>query len=94
MIAFVFINFSVVLIQVGNIGGKDFSESLAPDVQKLLVCCFILLFLASHMYYILRVLHLVFQLSNSCRPLVRKKAALCLLRLFRKNPDVVNVDGW
>ncbi|XP_061346371.1 AP-2 complex subunit alpha-1-like isoform X6 [Gastrolobium bilobum] len=30
----------------------------------------------------------------SCRPLVRKKAALCLLRLYRKNPDVVNVDGW
>ncbi|THG03708.1 hypothetical protein TEA_021950 [Camellia sinensis var. sinensis] len=57
------------IAQVGNIGGKDFSESLAPDVQKLLI-------------------------SSSCRPLVRKKAALCLLRLYRKNPDVVNVDGW
>jgi AP-2 complex subunit alpha len=34
------------------------------------------------------------QLSNSCRPVVRKKAALCLLRLYRKNPDAVNVDGW
>lgn len=57
------------LTMVGNVGGKEFSESLAPDVQKLLI-------------------------SNSCRPLVRKKAALCLLRLFRKNPDVVNIDGW
>ncbi|KAK2986571.1 hypothetical protein RJ640_028559 [Escallonia rubra] len=57
------------LTLVGNIGGRDFAESLAPDVQKLLI-------------------------SSSCRPLVRKKAALCLLRLFRKNPDVVNVDGW
>ncbi|KAL7173834.1 hypothetical protein ACSBR2_033154 [Camellia fascicularis] len=57
------------LTLVGNIGGRDFSESLAPDVQKLLI-------------------------SSSCRPLVRKKAALCLLRLYRKNPDVVNVDGW
>jgi AP-2 complex subunit alpha len=57
------------LTMVGNIGGRDFSESLAPDVQKLL-------------------------LSSSCRPVVRKKAALCLLRLYRKNPDVVNVDGW
>nr|CAB3502257.1 unnamed protein product [Digitaria exilis] len=55
--------------QVGNIGGKEFSESLAPDVQKLLI-------------------------SSSCRPVVRKKAALCLLRLYRKNPDVVNIDGW
>lgn len=57
------------LTMVGNIGGRDFSESLAPDVQKLLI-------------------------SSSCRPLVRKKAALCLLRLYRKNPDVVNIDGW
>lgn len=57
------------LTMVGNIGGREFSESLAPDVQKILI-------------------------SSSCRPLVRKKAALCLLRLYRKNPDVVNVDGW
>ncbi|KAJ8563489.1 hypothetical protein K7X08_031941 [Anisodus acutangulus] len=57
------------LTLVGNIGGREFAESLSPDVQKLLI-------------------------SSSCRPLVRKKAALCLLRLFRKNPDVVNVDGW
>ncbi|XVF19796.1 hypothetical protein REPUB_Repub11eG0141700 [Reevesia pubescens] len=57
------------LTMVGNIGGREFAESLAPDVQKLL-------------------------LSSSCRPLVRKKAALCLLRLYRKNADVVNVDGW
>lgn len=57
------------LTMVGNIGGKEFAESLAPDVQKLLI-------------------------SNGPRPLVRKKAALCLLRLYRKNPDVVNVEGW
>ncbi|KAG8371211.1 hypothetical protein BUALT_Bualt13G0063700 [Buddleja alternifolia] len=57
------------LTLVGNIGGREFAESLAPDVQKLLI-------------------------SSSCRPLVRKKAALCLLCLYRKNPDVVNVDGW
>ncbi|KAJ3682194.1 hypothetical protein LUZ60_014767 [Juncus effusus] len=57
------------LTMVGNIGGKEFSESLAPDVQKLLI-------------------------SSSARPVVRKKAALCLLRLYRKNPDVVNIDGW
>ncbi|CAN8252601.1 unnamed protein product [Cochlearia groenlandica] len=57
------------LTLVGNIGGRDFAESLAPDVQKLVI-------------------------SSSCRPLVRKKAALCLLRLFRKNPDAINADGW
>lgn len=26
-----------VALQVGNIGGREFAESLAPDVQKLLV---------------------------------------------------------
>ncbi|OMP05958.1 hypothetical protein CCACVL1_01774 [Corchorus capsularis] len=57
------------LTMVGNIGGREFAEFLAPDVRELL-------------------------LSSSCRPVVRKKAALCLLQLCRKNPDVVNVDGW
>ncbi|KAJ0964279.1 hypothetical protein J5N97_029401 [Dioscorea zingiberensis] len=57
------------LTMVGNIGGREFAESLAPDVQKLLI-------------------------SSSCRPLVRKKAALCLLRLYRKNLDVLRIDGW
>ncbi|KAL6202901.1 hypothetical protein ACLB2K_026605 [Fragaria x ananassa] len=57
------------LTMVGNIGGREFAESLSPDVQKLLI-------------------------SSSYRPLVRKKAALCLLRLYRKNPDAVNIDGW
>lgn len=27
----------IVCVQVGNIGGREFAESLAPDVQKLLV---------------------------------------------------------
>ncbi|KAH7655789.1 Clathrin/coatomer adaptor adaptin-like N-terminal protein [Dioscorea alata] len=57
------------LTMEGNIGGREFAESLAPDVQRLLI-------------------------SSSCRPLVRKKAGLCLLRLYMKNADVVNIDGW
>ena len=32
--------------------------------------------------------------SSTSRPLVRKKAALCLLRLYRKNPDVLSVEQW
>ncbi|THU66492.1 hypothetical protein C4D60_Mb05t14730 [Musa balbisiana] len=42
----------------------------------------------------LRFIEMLVTVSSSCRPLVRKKAALCLLRLYRKNPDVVNIDGW
>ena len=33
-------------------------------------------------------------LSTTIRPLVRKKAALCLLRLFRKMPDILNPDEF
>jgi AP-2 complex subunit alpha len=32
--------------------------------------------------------------SGTVRPVIRKKAALCLLRLFRRNPDVLNKDEW
>ncbi len=28
---------SLLMVKVGNVGGREFSESLAPDVQKLLV---------------------------------------------------------
>eukprot|EP00899_Mesostigma_viride_P020317 jgi/Mesvir1/28287/Mv04810-RA.1 len=33
-------------------------------------------------------------LSSTARPIVRKKAALCLLRLFRKNSDILIADTW
>ena len=32
--------------------------------------------------------------SGTVRPVVRKKAALCLLRLYRRNPDALNKDDW
>ncbi|EFJ19547.1 hypothetical protein SELMODRAFT_233268 [Selaginella moellendorffii] len=57
------------LTMIGNIGGRDFAEALAPDVQKLVV-------------------------SGSCRPLVRKKAILCLLHIYRKHPEVIQLDIW
>mmetsp|Transcript_25693 Transcript_25693/g.45735 ORF Transcript_25693/g.45735 Transcript_25693/m.45735 type:complete len:666 (-) Transcript_25693:12-2009(-) len=32
--------------------------------------------------------------SSTSRPIVKKKAALCLLRLFRKNSDIITADLW
>jgi len=49
---------------IANIGGNEFAEGLAQDVQKLLV-------------------------SGKSRSFVRKKSALCLLRLYRKNPECI-----
>ncbi|KAJ3092583.1 hypothetical protein HK102_005352 [Quaeritorhiza haematococci] len=54
---------------IANTGGREMAESLAGDVQRLL-------------------------LSSSSRSFVKKKAALCLLRLFRKHPDVVPAQDW
>jgi AP-2 complex subunit alpha len=57
------------LTATANIGGKEQAESLAQDVQKLLV-------------------------SGDTKLLVRKKAALCLLRLYRKYPEILPADAW
>ena len=51
---------------IANIGGTEFSEGLAQDVQKLLI-------------------------SGKSRSFVRKKSALCLLRLFRKSPECIGL---
>lgn len=32
--------------------------------------------------------------ARDCRPVVRKKAALCMLRLFRRLPEVISVEEW
>lgn len=52
---------------IANIGGNEFAEGLAQDVQKLLI-------------------------SGKSRSFVRKKSALCLLRLFRKNPECIPLE--
>lgn len=54
---------------VANIGGKEFAEALALDVQRLVI-------------------------SSSVLPIVRKKACLTLLRLYRRNRDIVQMDGF
>eukprot|EP00667_Euglena_gracilis_P001518 EG_transcript_1519 len=51
------------LTAVANVGGKEFAEAMAQDVQKI-------------------VLH------RDTKGIVRKKSALCLLRLYRKYPEI------
>ncbi|KAK7204440.1 AP-2 complex subunit alpha [Myxozyma melibiosi] len=52
---------------IANVGGKEMAETLAPDVQRLLV-------------------------SPVSKSFVKKKAALTLLRLYRKHPQAVHVE--
>jgi len=63
------INQCLALACIANVGGQEFAESLAGDVQKLLV-------------------------NGTTRSFVRKKAALALLRLFRKYPELIPKDSW
>ena len=49
---------------VANVGGREFADSLAADVQVVLT-------------------------NSAVRPIVRKKAALALLRLFRRNREIL-----
>ena len=60
---------TLALTAIGNIGGKEMAESVAPIVQKMLV-------------------------SKATRNSIKKKAALCLLRLARKNTDLLTPDVW
>ena len=54
---------------IANVGGREFADSLAGDVETIL-------------------------LTPTYRPVVRKKAALCLLRLFRKNPEILLAETF
>ncbi|KJE94764.1 adaptin [Capsaspora owczarzaki ATCC 30864] len=54
---------------IANVGGREMAESLAGDVQKLLV-------------------------SPDSRSFVKKKAALTLLRLYRKFPEILPVGEY
>ena len=54
---------------VANVGGREFADALAADVQRVL-------------------------LNGGARPIVRKKAALALLRLFRRNKEILTPETF
>ncbi len=54
---------------VANVGGNEFADALAADVQRVL-------------------------LNGGARPIVRKKAALALLRLFRRNKEILDPNTF
>eukprot|EP00597_Dinobryon_sp_UTEXLB2267_P004404 CAMPEP_0170077612 /NCGR_PEP_ID=MMETSP0019_2-20121128/14391_1 /TAXON_ID=98059 /ORGANISM="Dinobryon sp., Strain UTEXLB2267" /LENGTH=1040 /DNA_ID=CAMNT_0010290039 /DNA_START=81 /DNA_END=3203 /DNA_ORIENTATION=- len=78
------------LAAVSNIGGADLAEALASDVQRLIV----------------PPTEVGSRQSQGSGPpgsyevevhnksMLCKKAALCLLRLFRTNPDIVILEDW
>jgi len=56
------------LTAIANVGGKEFAEAMAQDVQKIV-------------------------LNRETKAIVRKKSALCLLRLYRKYPEILTPEA-
>lgn len=63
---------------IANIGGKELSTSLAEEIYKQFISKY-------------RDLLLNFR---SRSPFVKTKAGLCLLRIFRKHPEIIPAKEW
>ncbi len=70
---------------IANVGGSEMAEALSVDVHRLLIspyvgtCCIIPQLTLS---------------QRTSQSFVKKKAALTLLRLYRKHPDVIPAAEW
>ena len=71
---------------IANVGGQEMAEALAEDVHRLLISPWA----NSSCKNVIRCLT---YLSTS-PTFVRKKAALTLLRLYRKHPEVIPAAEW
>lgn len=87
---------TLALSAVSNIGGTDLAEALSADVQKL-----ILLPLEPASANLFNQTQgnpnapkVDVEVEIRDRSSVSKKAALCLLRLYRTNPDCLTVSEW
>lgn len=77
---------TLALSAVSNMGGNDLAEALAADVQRLIISPLE----SVHSYNV--GVNAEVEFKN--KGLLCKKAALCLLRLFRTNPECVVMDEW
>ena len=75
---------TLALAALANIGGVDLAEALSADVQRLITAP-----IEQNQHSGLRP-----EGYESNRTLLSKKAALCLLRLFRTNPECVELSDW
>lgn len=80
---------TLALAAVSNIGGEDLAEALAGEVQRLVT-----MFLDDNSAAYSAAPGVSAEKEYRHRALLCKKAALCLLRLFRTNPDCVVLEEW
>ena len=77
---------TLALAVIGNFGGMDFSEALGGDVQRML--------LNPADYSRQSSGPSNYEEEVKSRALIRKKSALCLLKLYRMNQDVLSIEEW
>lgn len=83
------------LTSVANIGGREMAETLAGDIQRLLVSQYVdARYLAFEWELSRSHGGLVVPLTRDSNSFVKKKSALALLRLYRKYPDVIPMGEW
>ena len=72
---------------IANVGGSEMAEALGEDVHRLLISPYVII-----CYQTNRTRdHLVYSTSMN---FVKKKAALTLLRLYKKHPEVLPAQEW
>lgn len=74
---------TLALAAVSNMGGNDLAQALASDVQRLVT--------TDMPNYMVQG---DAEVATRNKAMLTKKAALCLLRLFRTNPECVNSEDW
>jgi AP-2 complex subunit alpha len=78
---------SLALAAVSNMGGSDLAEALSADVQRLVNS-------PSEVTGSYQNINISVEQEYRNRSFLCKKAAMCLLRLYRTNPDCVVVEEW
>ncbi|KAG6842205.1 hypothetical protein C0991_000175 [Blastosporella zonata] len=71
---------------IANVGGSEMAEALADDVHRLLI--------SPCVPASTTIKLIVMSSTSTSQTFVKKKAALTLLRLYRKHPDVIPTAEW
>ena len=71
---------------IANVGSQEMAEALAEDVHRLLISPYVVRYGCGPMSLIC--------ILRTSQTFVRKKAALTLLRLYRKHPEVIPAAEW
>ena len=71
---------------IANVGGSEMAEALVEDVHRLLISPYVTCLFGDK--------STTQRFNRTSQSFVKKKAALTLLRLYRKHPEVIPAAEW